>query len=52
LIGMAAERLAKGQGQMGLFLDQNRERQRELDRVADRINARFGAATIKRGGGR
>lgn len=49
LIGMTAERLVKGEGQMKLFCDPNRERQREVDRIADRINARFGGTRIKRG---
>ena len=34
---------------MKLFCDPNRERQREVDRIADRINARFGGTRIKRG---
>ena len=49
LIGMTAERLVRGEGQMKLFCDPNRERQREVDRIADRINARFGGTRIKRG---
>jgi len=49
LIGMAAERLSRG-GQMGLFIDPHRERQRKLDSVADQINARFGKRSIRRGG--
>ena len=49
LIGMAADRLARG-GQLGLFADPNRERQRKVDAVADQINARFGKRSIRRGG--
>lgn len=52
LIGVAAERLAKGTGQaqLDLFADADRERRRKLDAVADRINQRFGKRSIHRGG--
>jgi DNA polymerase-4 len=50
LIGMTAERLTKGQGQLGLFTDPQKERQRKLDVVADRINDKFGRSVIRRGG--
>jgi len=52
LIGMTAERLSKGDGQAGLFADPDRERQKRLDSVADRINDRYGKSAIKRGGKR
>jgi DNA polymerase-4 len=48
LIGVTAERLSTGPGQMELFADPERERQKKLDAVADRINARFGKRTIRR----
>jgi len=51
LIGVTAERLAKGSGQGFLFPDAGRDRQREIDQVMDRINHRLGASAIKRGGG-
>jgi len=50
LIGMTAERLTKGQGQLGLFTDPKKERQKKLDLVADRINDKFGRSAIRRGG--
>lgn len=50
LIGMAAERLSAGEEQMSLFVDPQRERQKKLDAVADRINEKFGNRTIRRGG--
>jgi DNA polymerase IV len=50
LIGMTAEQLTKGQGQLGLFTDPQKERQRKLDVVADRINNKFGRSAIRRGG--
>ena len=50
LIGVTAERLAAGQGQMDLFADPEHERQRKVDAVADRINQRFGKRSIRRGG--
>jgi DNA polymerase-4 len=51
LIGMGAERLSEGETQMPLFADPQRDRQRTLDAVADRINAKFGNRMIRRGGG-
>ena len=50
LIGMTAERLGDGAGQLGLFLDPQKERQKKLDVVADRINDKFGSRAIRRGG--
>ena len=50
LIGMTAERLSTGQEQMGLFVDPHRERQKKLDGLADKINDKFGAKAIRRGG--
>ena len=50
LIGVSTERLVKGQGQSELFPNPDRERQRDVDRVADRINTKFGRTAIKRGG--
>jgi DNA polymerase-4 len=51
LIGVTAERLsADGAGQLDLFADPARERQRRLDAVADQINQRFGTRAIRRGG--
>jgi DNA polymerase IV len=38
LIGVTAERLLRGAGQLELFTDPQRKRQRKLDGVADRIN--------------
>jgi DNA polymerase-4 len=49
LIGVTAERLVR-EGQMGLFVDPVREKQRKLDAVADQINSRFGKRAIRRGG--
>ena len=50
LIGVTAEKLSGGQGQMDLFADPQRERRRKVDAVADRINQRFGKRSIRRGG--
>jgi DNA polymerase-4 len=50
LIGVTAERLSGGPGQLDLFADPERERQRKLDAVSDRINQRFGKRSIHRGG--
>ena len=49
-IGMAAERLSHGQGQLTLFTDPKRERQLKLDAVADQINRKFGKRAIRRHG--
>ena len=50
LIGMTAERLSQGAGQLSLFANPQRERQRALDAVADRITQKFGHKAIRRGG--
>jgi DNA polymerase-4 len=52
LIGVTADRLSAGAGQLGLFHDPARERQKKLDGLADQINARLGRASIKRAGTR
>jgi DNA polymerase-4 len=51
LIGMGAERLGRGDEPALLFVDPQRERQKKLDAVADRINEKFGNRTIRRGAG-
>jgi DNA polymerase-4 len=50
LIGVTAERLTRGPGQLHMFEDPEHERQKKLDAVADRINRRFGKRSIRRGG--
>jgi DNA polymerase IV len=50
LIGVTAERLTGGEGQLGLFTDPQKERQKKLDGVADQINEKFGKRAIRRGG--
>lgn len=50
LIGMSAERLSRAGDDATLFSDPRRERSRNLDRVADQINMKFGKDSIKRGG--
>jgi DNA polymerase-4 len=50
LIGMAAERMSRAAGQLPLFAEPGSDRQRRLDTVTDRINARFGTRAIRRGG--
>ena len=50
LIGMTAGRLGHGGEQLGLFDGPQRDRQRRLDGTVDRINARFGKRSIRRGG--
>ncbi len=50
LIGVTAERLSRGAGQMDLFTDPAHDRQKKLDAVADRINQRYGKRAIRRGG--
>ncbi len=49
LIGMAADRLAAGGGQLDLFDDPKRQKRRRLDQTMDTIQARFGADSVKRG---
>ena len=50
LVGVTAERLSAGPGQLDLFADPDHERRRRVDAVADRINAKFGKRSIRRGG--
>jgi DNA polymerase-4 len=50
LIGISAERLSSGNEQMELFVDPGREKQKNLDTVADHINDKFGKRAIRRGG--
>jgi len=50
LIGMTAERLSKGEEPLGLFTDPQKERQKKLDGVVDRINEKFGKRAIRRSG--
>jgi DNA polymerase-4 len=50
LIGITAERLQAGGGQLPLFAEPGRQRQQQLDAITDQINARFGKRSIRRGG--
>jgi DNA polymerase IV len=50
LIGMAAEKLSQGEGQLSLFSDPKQQKQQKLDSVADRINQKFGKRAIRRHG--
>ena len=50
LIGMTAERLTAEKGPTTLFPDPEKERQKKLDSVTDRINEKYGKRTIQRGG--
>ena len=50
LIGVTAERLSRGEGQLDLFADPRHDRRRQLDAAADRINQRFGKRAIRRAG--
>lgn len=50
LIGIAAERLRDDEGQLDLFGQADRKRQREVDTVIDQITDRFGKAAIHRAG--
>ena len=50
LIGMTAERLSPRPRQLDLFQDPDKEKQKKLDSVSDRINQKFGSQMIKRGG--
>ena len=51
LIGMSATQLSRGESQMTLFVDPERERLKKVDAVADKITAKFGTKAIRRGGG-
>jgi hypothetical protein len=48
LIDVAAERLTMSQGQIDLLGDPAKQRQRQLDDVADRINDKYGKRAIRR----
>jgi DNA polymerase IV len=50
LIGMTASHFSKGEGQLNLFADPQREQQRRVDAVSDAIIQRFGKGAIQRGG--
>jgi DNA polymerase-4 len=50
LIGAAAGNLDKAGGQMDLFPDPSKVRQRELDAAIDRINQKFGQVVVHRAG--
>src|SRR5262245_20856941 len=50
LIGMAASRFRRGEGQLDLFPDPERERRRRLDATVDEIRRRHGDASIGRPG--
>lgn len=51
LIGVAADRLESGGGQMDLFTDPKRQKRRGVDKAMDAIQAKFGAGSVRRGGG-
>ncbi len=48
LIGMSAGRFSRGEGQLDLFPDPERERRRRLDAIVDEIRRRHGDASIGR----
>lgn len=50
LIGVTAERLTMTEGQMPLFPGESSTRHKNLDRVVDRINDKFGSRAIRRSG--
>ncbi|MCK4871106.1 MAG: DNA polymerase IV [Phycisphaerales bacterium] len=50
LIGAAAGKLGAGEAELGLFADEQHEKQRKLDEATDRIADRFGKRAIRRGG--
>ncbi len=49
LIGVGSSQLTSGHRQLELFTDEQDERQRQLDRVADEIEARLGRDAVHRG---
>jgi DNA polymerase-4 len=49
LLGVQATQLTSDAEQLDLFNDSGRDRQRRVDQTVDRINARFGGRTIRRG---
>ncbi len=52
LIGISADRLESGGGQMDLFTDPGRQKRQQLDEAMDTIQDRFGAGSVRRGSGR
>ncbi len=52
LIGVSADRLEEGGGQMDLFADPKRQKRRMLDKAIDVIQDRFGVQGVRRGPGR
>lgn len=50
LIGVAADRLDHAEGQLDLFGENDRRRQRDVDAVVDQITQRFGKTAIHRAG--
>lgn len=50
LIGVTASHFDEPEGQLGLFADPDREKQKRIDAVADQIARRFGNDSIRRGG--
>ena len=50
LIGMTAEQLSTTEGQLGLFGQGERDKQRRVDEATDRIVNKFGKGAIRRGG--
>ncbi len=50
LIGASVKSLVAGAGQLPLFADPQTQRQQNLDRAVDQINARLGKPAIRRGG--
>jgi DNA polymerase IV len=51
LIGVSADRLEAGGGQLDLFADPKRLKRRRLDQAMDTIQERFGAGSVTRGSG-
>ena len=50
LLGFGTSNLVKeGSGQMQLFCDEEKEKQRKLDQTIDRIRSKFGDDAVKRG---
>jgi hypothetical protein len=48
-VSQAAERLTGMAGQMNLFVDPQKERNKNLDSATVRINEKYGNRTIRRG---
>ncbi len=49
LLGMSATQFSRGEGQLPLFIAEDQQKQRKLDRALDSITTKFGAASIHRG---